>query len=248
MCRDFGRPSKHCLSRCWAKMCWQTPTEPGWQFKLCPCQATQLKIHQHDHVCIFGSSFADWFKICQFWQLLKTGARTLSLTRVLRNTEFAHSSQTGSFWNHGIHTVWNCTRPCWKLCVLVHTQTMSIFHTVLANATHKAAQPSARLQCNKALLMAYLVFESPAHHFEGVCSTMCITVTKAAAVYVERCMHIYTNLKSLTHTACSRLRACWDQGLSQSLRMSTEYQQRFTGLACNRVFYAPVTQHWMRWN
>ena len=93
-------------------------------------------------VSIFGSSFADWFKNCQFWKLLKTGARTLSLTRVLRNTEFSHSWQTGSFWNHGIHTVRNCTRPHWKLCVLVHTQTLSIFHTVSASATHKAAQPA----------------------------------------------------------------------------------------------------------
>ncbi len=32
-----------------------------------------------------------------------------------------------------------------KLCVLVHTQTMSIFDTVSAHATNKAAQPSFSL-------------------------------------------------------------------------------------------------------
>ena len=62
-------------------------------------------MHQTHVVSIFGSSFADWFKNCQFWKLLKTGARTPSPTRVSRNTEFSHSWQTGSSWNHGIHTV-----------------------------------------------------------------------------------------------------------------------------------------------
>ena len=86
------------------------------------------------------------------------------------------------------------------LCSSTHTQTISIFHRVSAHTTYKVA----RDHCNRALLIACLMSQSTAQHYlQGVCHTMCTTVTKQSTLSAD-CNSRY-NLKSLTYTACQIL-------------------------------------------
>ncbi len=61
-------------------------------------------------------------------------------------------------------------------CVFKYTHKLSVYFTEFQLTPHTK-------YFNQASLMAYLMSQSTAHQLQGVCNTMCTTVTKA--VYAE---------------------------------------------------------------